>query len=150
MYIPHGTLILIADGRKALLFRNVGDADYPNFVATEKLEDDNPADRDQKSDSAGHVRPSADGRGATYDEGDLHVQTEARFAREASALLNRRAEAEPLAGVLVAADPPTLGALRRHYSGAVQQALIGELDKDLDKHPVPEIEKILSTHQPHL
>ena len=147
MHIPHGTLILIADGRKSLLFRNAGDADFPNFVEAEKLEDDNPADRQQKSDSAGHMRSSVASGGSACRETDLHEQAEARFARQAAERLNHRAAAAPRAGIVVAADPHTLGALRRHYSPEVQHALIAEFDKDLVKHPVSEIEKILSSCQ---
>ena len=55
MRIPKRAGILVTDGRKMLLFRNEGDADYPNFQTDMKEQDDNPADRLQRSDAAGHT-----------------------------------------------------------------------------------------------
>lgn len=144
MRIPNGTLILVADGRKLLLLRNDGDADYPLIVELEKREDENPADRDHKSDAPGRTRSASAGRTSAYPECDLHEQQEARFARETVGLLNRRAAAIRPKAIIVAADPHTLGAIRRHYSAAVRSALLGEVAKDLVRHPVARIERILA------
>ena len=56
MHIPHQAHVLITDGRKMLLFRNEGDADYPNLKAIEREEHESRPDRDEKSDAADRVR----------------------------------------------------------------------------------------------
>lgn len=145
MRIPNRAGILVTDGRKMLLFRNEGDADYPNFQNVMKEQDDNPADRLHRSDAAGQtVFAGAAGRGSGYDEGDLHRQEEARFAVATMQVVNRSAEAGAFDKLVIVADPHTLGALRPHYGRAIQDSLIGEIAKDLVNHPVVEIERILS------
>jgi protein required for attachment to host cells len=53
MWIDHDAMVLVADGRKMLFFRNKGDRMAPNLEAeTVKLQD-NPYDRDQASDAPG-------------------------------------------------------------------------------------------------
>ena len=46
-------------------------------------------------------------------------------------------------GLTMVASPRALGMIRSDYSVAVRKALRGELDKDLVKMPVHEIEKRL-------
>ena len=58
MQIEHDTMVLVADGRKMLFFRNKGDAAYPNLEAETVKEQDNPADRDQATDAPGRSHNS--------------------------------------------------------------------------------------------
>jgi protein required for attachment to host cells len=44
------------------------------------------------------------------------------------------------------APPHTLAVLRRHYDRTVKQRLIAEIDKDLTKHPVEEITRLVVGH----
>lgn len=141
MRIQHDTLILVADGGKMLLFRNDGDADYPRFERIAGAESENPPDRAQKNDAPG--RAFSGGRRSAYEETDFHRQAEAQFARAAAAMLDRVVDQRQAERVVVAADPRTLGALRDHYSARVAGLVTAEVAKDLVKHPVAEIERIL-------
>jgi protein required for attachment to host cells len=58
-------------------------------------------------------------------------------------MLDRRAAAGELERLVVVAAPRTLGVLRDHYSPALKKAVTAEVAKDLVKHPVAEIERIL-------
>lgn len=157
MKIPHGTLVLVVDGSRMLLFRNAGGAFDPELELLAAAEQDNPPTAAQGSDapgrgfaSVGAPIPGAPGQqgGATarsaYANTDLHALEETRFAAEAAAMLNARAEAEGNARLIVVAPAPTLGALRDHYSKAVVERLIGEVAKDLTNHPVDRIAAILA------
>ncbi|MEA3388524.1 MAG: host attachment protein, partial [Pseudomonadota bacterium] len=53
MQMDHDAVVLVADGRKLLFFRNKGDATYPNLEAEAVKQQDNPAHLDQASDKAG-------------------------------------------------------------------------------------------------
>jgi protein required for attachment to host cells len=144
MHIPNRAGILITDGRKMLLFRNEGDAEYPQFRAVLKEEDRNPPNRVLKADAPGRMTAAkGDRRRSAYDEGDDHSREEARFATETMALVNRRMESGAFDRLVVVADPRTLGELRGHYGRDLEARLIGEVAKDLVKHPVAEIERIL-------
>ncbi len=140
MKVPHNSFVLVVDGRKSLFFRNDGDADYPNLVVEQAVEQNNPADRDQKTDRAGQASSTT---GGTMGEVDFHQQEEDRFAAETADMLKRRALANEFESLIVVAPPKTLGELRKHYHKEVSVRLAGELDKDLTGHPIPDIEKAL-------
>lgn len=143
MQVPHNAFVLVADGRKMLFFRNEGDDAFPNLLVERKREQDNAADRDQKTDSAGsHAGPSGTGASA-YEETDFHQLEEQRFAADAAEMLKKRALANEYEQLIVIAPPKTLGELRKHYHKEVEKRLTGEVAKDLTGHPVSEIEKIL-------
>ncbi|WP_203311158.1 MULTISPECIES: host attachment family protein [Sphingomonas] len=168
MQVPHNAFVLVADGRKALFFRNEGDADYPNLKVEHAEEHVNPADRDQKTDAAGGASSTQSGAGAppvaqggsnhasgggaqfapsrgSMDETDFHQQEEDRFAAETADMLKRRALANEFEALIIVAPPKTLGELRKHYHKEVSDRLKGELAKDLTGHPVPDIEKALQS-----
>lgn len=147
MLVPHNAVVLVADGRKMLFFRNDGDADYPNLQVQDALEQENPKDSDQKTDSAGRASSTRGGQfaaaGGTMGEVDFHQQEEDRFAADTAAMLNRRAMAGEFESLIIVAPPKTLGELRKHYHKELNDRLTGELAKDLTGHPVAEIETAL-------
>jgi len=144
MQIAHNTLVVVADGRKALFLRNEGDATNPNLVVEHAEEHPNPKDRDQKTDAPGRASGGIGGRQSTMDEVDFHQQEEDRFAADIGAMLKRRALANEFEALIIAAPARTLGELRKHYHVEVENRLAGEISKDLTGHPVPEIEKALT------
>ena len=143
MQLPNDSLILIADGRKSLFFRNAGDGDFPNLMIEEKAEFENPDHLEQASDLAGQSIRTKDGHGGSMEEVDFHRQEEDRFAAEIAATLKARALAHEFEALIVVAPPRTLGELRRHYHKEVERRIVGEVPKDLVNVPVPEIEKVL-------
>jgi protein required for attachment to host cells len=143
MQVPHNAFVLVADGRKALFFRNEGDAEFPNLQVEHAQEHINPADRDQKTDAAGKKPDSQGATSGTTGEIDFHQQGEDRFAAETAKLLQQRAQNGEFDKLIVIAPPRTLGELRKHYHKEVSDRIAGELAKDLTGHPVAEIEKHL-------
>ena len=143
MDLSHGTVVLVADGRKLLFFRNEGDGEFPKLEVERKRVEDNPPDREQGSDSPGRSFASAGTHRSAYDETDFHQLEEDRFAAEAADLLTRRALANDFERLIVVAPPRTLGELRKHYHVEVERRLVGELDKELTGHPVDQIEAII-------
>lgn len=164
MLIAHDTHVLVADGRKMLLMRNNGDARHLKLEVEEKEIHENPKDSDQKTDAAGRASSTQSGPGAppaaqagsvgqgaqfspsrgSMAEADYHALEEERFAARIAANINGRALAGELGRLLVVAPADTLGTLRRHFHQEVKARLVGELEKDLTNHPVPEIENLLS------
>ena len=66
-----------------------------------------------------------------------------RFAAETADLLRTRALNNDFETLIIVAPPKTLGELRKHYHKEVENRLTGEIDKDLTRHTLPEIEKAL-------
>ena len=143
MRLSHNSLVVVADGRKALFFRNEGDNEHPNLKVMEASEQSNPAHREQATDLAGQQSsPQGDGRGA-YQTVDYHQQQEDRFAADTADRLKSGALANEYDHLVIVAPPRTLGELRKHYHGEVERRIAGEIAKDLTGHPVDQIEKII-------
>jgi len=144
MRVPHNSFVVVADGRKMLFFRNEGDAEFPKLQVERKEVQDNPADRDQKTDAPGHTFDASGGAGrSAYEEVDFHQLEEDRFAAETADMLKKRALKNEFESLIIVAPPRTLGELRKHYHKEVEKRLAAEVAKDLTGHPVAEIEKIL-------
>jgi len=146
MKIVHKALVVVADGRKMLFFRNKGDAEFPNLVVEYGEEQPNPADRDQKSDAQGQ-RPSgaSPGQNSTA-ETDYHRQAEDAFAAHAADELKSRALRNEFEELIIIAAPKVLGEMRKHYHKEVSSRLKAEISKDLTGHPPGKIEAILKDH----
>ena len=144
MWIDHGAMVLVADGRKMLFFRNKGDRMAPNLEAETVKRQDNPYDRDQASDAPGRSINSVGSQRSAMEQTNFHELEETRFAVEAAELLKRRALSNEFEKLIVVAPPAALGEMRKHYHKEVQSRLVGEIAKDLANHPVPEIEKIIA------
>ena len=143
MQLRHNTLVVVADGRKALFLRNEGDGVHPNLVVEHAEDRINPADRDQKTDAPGSTASSIGSARSSMQEVDFHQQEEDRFAADVGAMLKERALANEFESLIIAAPPHTLGELRKHYHKALAAILSGEIPKDLTGHTVADIQKTI-------
>ncbi len=142
--IPHDAYILVGDGRKALFLRNDGDEQFPNFKVERVFTDENPAAREQASDKPGRTFQSADQRRSAVQQTDFHELEEARFARQVADAFAGLVRTKRAKALVVVAPPRTLKELRSEFHAEVKDRIIAELDKDLTKHPVYEIERLLT------
>jgi len=141
--IPHNAWILVGDGEKALILRNDGDEKFPNLVTEQVMRHENPPTRDQGSDRPGR-RPDGPGvHRSAVENTDWHRMEKERFAHEMAGHLRQAALDNAFAHLVVVAPPHVLGELRQAMDKAVQTKILAEIDKDLTKHPVHEIERIL-------
>lgn len=140
MEIPAEAWILVADGKKALLLRNDGDELYPNLHVIKKSVQDNPPTHEQGTDKPG-MRAGNNGVRGAAEPTDWHQLAEDAFAAEVAQMLYKRAHADKFEKLILVAPPNTLGELRKNLHVEVSAKVIGELAKDLTKHPVPGIEE---------
>lgn len=143
MELPHKAFVVVADGRKMLFLRNEGDAAYPNLVVERVREQDALSNGEQPSNEPVTDFSSASSGRSNYVETDFHQLEEDQFAAETAERLKKRALRNDFESLVIIAPPKTLGELRKHYHKEVSGRLIGEIDKDLTGHPVPEIEAAL-------
>jgi len=144
MLIHHKALVLVADGRKYLLLRNLGSLNEPQLAYEGGGEKGNPATREQGTDQPGRAFASVGGARGAIEQTDFHQLEEDRFAADVAGFLNHLAAAQDFEELIVVAPPKSLAELRRHYDKAVTSRIVAEVDKDLTKHPVTEIAAILS------
>ena len=142
--IPHDAFVFVGDGRKALFLRNAGDEKFPDLRTEQAFADDNPPTRDQGSDKPGRAFAGAhSSRRAALAPTDWHEIEQRRFVRRVSAAMESLVRQRGAPALVVVAPPRTLAELRQALHADVKARLIGEIDKDLTKHPVWEIERLV-------
>jgi protein required for attachment to host cells len=142
--IPHDAYVFVGDGRKALLLRNEGDAQYPNLKTEKVFANDNPPTREQGTDKPGRTFSSVGGRRSAMEQADWHTLEEQRFAKDVADALYTLVLEQKIEALVIAAPPKTLAELRKSIHQEVEKRIIAEVDKDLTNQPVHEIEKVLT------
>jgi protein required for attachment to host cells len=142
--LPHQAWILVGDGRKALVLRNEGDPAHPNLKTAQVIDGGRvPPTSELGTDKPGRAVNARDGRRSGMAQTDWHDIAEQRFAGDIAQALEVRHAKGDIDALVVVAPPRTLAELRRSFSDGLRSKIIAEVDKDLTKHPVHEIERLL-------
>ncbi len=142
--IPHDALVFVGDGQKALFLRNRGNGKDPNLTTERVFTDENPPTRDQGTDRPGRgFKRAATNRRSSMEMTDWHELEKERFAGRVASAMEQLVRAENVKAIVIVAPPRTLAELRHAFHADVKKRIIAEVDKDLTKHPVWEIEKHL-------
>ena len=140
--IPHNAWVFIGDGQKALFLRNAGDEEFPNLTTERVFVDENPPTHEQGTDRPGRgFKRAMTNRRSSMETTDWHELEKHRFARRVAAAMEHLMRARDVRALIVAAPPRTLAELRHAFHPDVQRHIIAEIDKDLTKHPISEIER---------
>ncbi|MGB7404272.1 MAG: host attachment family protein [Pacificimonas sp.] len=142
------TWVVIADGEKALFTVNRGDAEYPHLDVFREEEQDNPPTREQAANRPGRFNDGPNVHRSAVADTDWHQLAKDRFAKELADILYKKAHAGQFDEIVIAADPSTLGELRKELHSTVTDRIVAELDKDLTNHPLDKIEKMLAWQRP--
>lgn len=142
--IAQGEWVVVCDGEKALLLENVGDEKFPNLQTREVYEEQHPATHQQGSDAPGRAQPSVGTAQSAVSQTDWHEQDERRFLDKLAAHLDAQITAGRISRLIMVAPPRALGAIRQAYTHQLRDAVRTEIDKDLVKLPVHEIERHLA------
>jgi protein required for attachment to host cells len=146
LWIAHDAWILVGDGRKALMLRNAGTPQRPSFQVLRVLQDErNPHTSEHGTERPGRVKNhgAAASRHA-LDQTDWHEIAEERFAASVAASLNAAARERQFEQLVLVAPPAALASLRKELDAHAQSRIVAEVPKDLTKHPVPEIARVLT------
>ncbi|WCT78601.1 host attachment family protein [Novosphingobium humi] len=144
MKLAHDIIILVADGTRMLLLKNHGNPLNPDLRVIGHRQFENPPNRDLLADAPGISVSRAFPGHDTIARGDPHQANEDAFLMEAAEALAGVVEAS--AGLVVVAPPRALGVLRQHYGDHVRARLLAEIDKDLVRHPVDDIARLLCAY----
>jgi protein required for attachment to host cells len=141
LHIPQDAFVFVGDGRKALFLRNAGDERFPNLKTERVFVDDNPPTHEQGTDRPGRAFKRA---GTNLRSGvettDWHDLEEHRFAQRVATAMEHLVRERNVKALVVVAPPRTLADLRHAFGADVKKRIIAEIDKDLTKHPIHEIE----------
>lgn len=126
-HLPTNTLVVIATGAEANLYRNVGQSGEIHLKADGSLTPKNLAD-----EGSSGVRPP---------ESSQRSNDEATFSKQLAEHRYKMAHAGKFSDLVIAADPTTLGELRPMLHQEVTDKIVVELNKTLINSSSEEIVK---------
>ena len=142
LQIPHDAFVFVGDGRKALFLRNAGDEKFPNLKTERVFVDDNPPTHEQGSDRPGRAfKRAGTNLRSSVGATDWHDLEEHKFARDVAGALEKVVRGNGTKALVIVAPARTLADLRQAFHDDVKKRIVAEIDKDLTRHPVHEIEK---------
>ena len=142
--IRQGEWVIVCDGKKALILENVGDEKFLNLKTREVQEHADPKTSDLGTGAPGRAFNSVGGGRSAVEQTDWHKQEEDRFLQKLVGQLDHAVEAGEVKSLVIVAPPRALGVRRHAYSHHRRAAVQAEIDKDLVRLPVHEIEKHLA------
>ena len=143
MPLPHNALVLVADGRKMLFFRNHGDENQIDLRTEAHDARKERKDREIKTDAPGTVKQSFGYGHSTYEEPDFQQQEEDRWIKDAADELKERALRNDFDALAIVAPPKALGVLRKALHKEVEKRVVCTVNKEMSGRPVPDIEALL-------
>jgi protein required for attachment to host cells len=145
LLIHSGEWVVVCDGAKALVLENVGDAKFPNLKTVEVFEQKDLATHELGADAPGRAfSPAGHGSRGTVEQTDWHDQAERDFLVHLAKHLDAAIVTGKTKSLIMVAPPRALGMIRSAYTHALKSAVRVEVDKDLVKQPVHQIEKHLT------
>ena|SRR5579872_1406393 len=145
MPLPHNALVLVADGRKMLFFRNHGDENHIDLrTESHDARRYQRKDREIKTDAAGTVRQSFGSNRPTYDEADFQQQEEDRWIKDAAEELKKRALRGNFDALAIVAPPRALGVLKKCLHKEVHKRIVCAVNKEMSGRAIPDIEALLN------
>jgi protein required for attachment to host cells len=146
MLVSHGTIVLVADGAKMSLFRNIGKDFLPNLEVVEHGEKHAASTAAIGTDAPGRSFSSVGRARSSHESADFHQAEEEAFAKAATEKLNSLAQQSHLKFIVVAA-PRVLGVMRQHYSADLRGRLVAEIAKDYAGRPGADVAALLRKHE---
>ncbi|WP_421916272.1 host attachment protein [Mesorhizobium sp.] len=141
--LKHGIWVMVADGEKALFLKNIGDNTYPNLQVVQEMKQDNPATRDQGTDSPGRHNDGPSVHRSAVEDTDWHRIGKERFADEIADRLYKLAHKGSFDEIVLVAPPVVLGAMRKKLHKEVSDKVTAEIPKTLTNHAIFDIETLL-------
>jgi len=136
--------VVVCDGAKALVLQNTGDSKFPNLKMREVYEQKDLPTHLLGADRPGRTHSSAGSGSSAVTQTDWHNQAEQAFLTQLAEKLDAAVVVGKTKSIILAASPRALGMIRPAYSHTLRAAVRAEVDKDLVKLPIHEIEKHLT------
>ena len=143
MPLPHNALVLVADGRKMLFFRNRGDENQIDLRTESHDARQDRKERYFRTDAPGTMKQSFGFGHSTYEETDFQQQEEDRWIRDAADELKARVLRGDFEALAIVAPPKALGVLKKCLHKEVARRIVATVNKEMSGRPVPDIEALL-------
>jgi protein required for attachment to host cells len=143
MPLPHDALVLVADGRKMLFFRNHGDEKQIDLRTEAHDKRVDRKDHEIKSDAPGTMKQSGGYGRPAMDETDFHQQEEDRWIKDAAEELKKRVLRGDFEALAIIAPPKALGVLKKSLHKEVERRIVCTINKEMSGRSTPDIETLL-------
>ena len=146
MPLPHNGLVLVADGRKTLFFRNHGDENHIDLRTESHDARQDRKERYFRTDAPGTMKQSFGFGHSTYEETNFQQQEEDRWIKDAADELKARALRNDFDALAIVAPPRSLGILKKCLHKEVERRIVCTVNKEMSGRPIPDIEALLDGH----
>ena len=143
MPLPHNALVLVADGRKMLFFRNRGDENQIDLRTESHDARRDRKDRYFRTDAPGTEKQNSGYGRSTDEETDFHELEEDRWNKDAAEELKTRVLRGDFEALAIVAPPKALGVLKKCLHKEVARRIVCTVNKEMSGRPVPDIEALL-------
>ena len=144
------TWVVVADGEKAMLLRNLTGPVDPQLELISQTRQDTQSELHQRSDRPGRRTDGGPQQKSAMEDTDPRDTARQRFARELSDTLYDHARKKDFDGVILVASPQILGSLRADMHPEVANRVVGEVPKTLTNHSLPKIKSVLMAEMEHM
>ncbi len=146
MLLDQGTLVLVLDGARMSLYRNLGKALHMKLELLNEKQQHIAESAKLGTDTPGRSFSSLGERRSAYSETDLHDQEEERFIKDCLEKLEKAVVDDRKPAVIIA-PPRALGIARTHYSAPLRKAVLAEIDRDYAARPAQDVSTLLSIYE---
>ena len=141
--LPAKAWVLVADGGRAMVYENGGNALEPRLVEVRTRELTNPPAHEQGTDRPGRYHDGMSPHRSAVEATDFHDEAEKTFMADIAGELADDLAKGRFKELVVAVTPRALGHLRKVMSAQFKQHVIAEIDKDFTRAPAKEIESAI-------
>lgn len=145
MRLTGQTLLVLADGQKAVFLRNQGHNGLIRLKTLQSFSLDNLASHELGWDRPGraYARYGQGSSRSAYESNDLHEQAESRFLEDLAQAIEAALGSDGHQQLVLMAPPRALAVLRGALSPATKGKVAQTIAKDYLKTPLAELEQIL-------
>lgn len=141
--LTHNVRVLVIDGARALVMRNVGEVGRPDLQLVKSYGQEEASAHEKGSGKPPARINESTSHQASVKTADPRQQDEDRFVAQVVADMEAGLRAGEYTELIVVAPPVALGVFRKEAPAAVTKATVMEINKDLTRHKTAEIAAIV-------
>lgn len=142
--LTNRTWVVVADGEKAMLLRNLTGPADPQLELVSQTRQQDVEETKQRSDRPGRRTDGGPQQKSAMEESDPRDLAKHRFARDLSETLYNHVQKKDFERVILVASPQILGSLRADMHPEVANRVVAEVPKTLTNHSLPKIKSVLT------
>lgn len=143
MIINRQAWIVVADGGRANVYKNVGEIGEIKLVLVRSTNQHTEHTHELGRDKPGRMNDNSGYSKSALESTNIHEVAEDRFLKLVIEHLAQDVQAGECKEVVLIAPPQALGDLRKHLPANVAKVVVGEIGKDYTHMAINELQKTL-------